>query len=327
MRILFHILIWVFYLCLPLYIIPNSSELFSTNDLYFNIYLFVGLASIGFFYFNYKLTLPRYFQQSKYVIFILSNIAFLIGVISLTKFGVSELVPNLDASEYASIIMSSSYGLRFLLIFLVSIGVFFNDRLQQLKIEKINSELTSLKSQINPHFLFNTLNGIYGQAITNSDKTADSILKLSSIMRYVITETDVEKVSLEKEFKYIKDYIVLQQNRLSEKTKINLQIPSKSTDLELPPLLFINFIENAFKYGVSNEVETLITIRISVEGNLVSFYVKNDKPIRLHKIEESYKIGLANIKRRLNLLYGDNYILNVSENSNEYIVTLKLNLK
>ncbi|MEN8230901.1 MAG: histidine kinase [Bacteroidota bacterium] len=110
---------------------------------------------------------------------------------------------------------------------------------------RIKAEFSALKSQINPHFLFNTLKGIYGQTITRSDQTADSVAKSSSMMRYVLTESDTEKVSLESEIAYIKSYLHLQQIRLTEKTKVDFKVSGDTSSVQIHPLLFISFIENA----------------------------------------------------------------------------------
>ena len=160
--------------------------------------------------------------------------------------------------------------------------------------------MNALKAQINPHFLFNTLNGIYGLSLTNSTKTSDSILKLSSIMRYVLTETNTDLVYLKHELDYIDNYIDLQKIRLTDKTSINYTITGDLADQKVPPLLFINFIENAFKYGLSNEVNTTIEIQIQIQKNKLTLIVKNNKISDRFNEQISSNIGMPNIKKDFN---------------------------
>jgi LytS/YehU family sensor histidine kinase len=196
--------------------------------------------------------------------------------------------------------------------------------MKQIKVEQIASELANLKAQINPHFLFNTLNSIYALALTKSDKTADYISKLSSMMRYSLSKTSAEKVLLEDEIDYIKNYIALQKIRLTENTHVNFTIQWQIDEQQIPPLLFIDFIENAFKYGVSNEVETEVNIQFIVEENTVSMYVSNEK-VNQSSLLPSNEIGLKNIKRRLELIYQNNYNLEIADSKNKFEVNLMIN--
>jgi LytS/YehU family sensor histidine kinase len=196
--------------------------------------------------------------------------------------------------------------------------------MKQIKVEQIASELANLKAQINPHFLFNTLNAIYALALTKSDKTADYISKLSSMMRYSLSKTSAEKVLLENEIDYIKNYIALQKIRLTETTHVNFTIQGKIDDQQIPPLLFIDFIENAFKYGVSNEVETEVKIQFVVEENTVSMYVSNEK-VNQSSLLPSNEMGLKNIKRRMDLIYQNNYHLKIENSEKKFEVNLMIN--
>lgn len=192
--------------------------------------------------------------------------------------------------------------------------------------EKIKAELSVLKHQINPHFLFNVLNDIYGQAITKSGDPADSILRLSELMRYVLSEAQYEKVSLEKEIHYLENYIALQKRRLTEKTKVEVHFTGNFGNKQIPPLLFINFIENAFKHGVSTETESSIFIGIEIKNNLLEMKVKNGKPVRSNKQVTSNYIGLENTRRRLDLLYNNKHELKIVNEKDYFLVTLSISL-
>ena len=197
---------------------------------------------------------------------------------------------------------------------------------QEIVAKTETAKFKSLKNQLDPHFLFNTLNGIYGHALTKSDKTAEYILKLSAIMRYTLSETTTEKVALENEINYLKNYIELQKIRLTESTKIDFLVIGEINSQKIPPLLFINFIENAFKYGVSNEVESVIQIHIRVKENTLSLFVKNEN-MNQNTYSSSYEMGLKNIKRRLDLIFENNYTLEIINNKRTFEVNLMISQK
>ncbi|BDD02945.1 sensor histidine kinase [Aureibacter tunicatorum] len=207
-----------------------------------------------------------------------------------------------------------------------SFAIHYYTRYKDAEAEKIKSELSVLKSQINPHFFFNTLNIIYSQAITKSDKTVESISKLSSMMRYVLSDTQESRVSLAQEIKYYDDYIALQKERLTEKTNVVFKVEGKITNQFLPPLLGINLIENAFKFGVSTEKETSIIIHIIIDNQWIEFDISNDIPKKKAINSDSSQIGLANTKKRLDLLFVNKYTLQIEKNDLKYSVLLKFPL-
>ena len=162
---------------------------------------------------------------------------------------------------------------RHLFVFFVSLFMGVNKKLQSIDAQKNKTELQLLRAQVNPHFLFNVLNTIYGQAITKSANTADSIAKLSDLMRYSLKEANVPTISLAKEIAYIESYIALQKLRLTDKTTVDFQIHEDVNTWQIPPMLFIPFIENAFKFGVSNEVETTVKIVLKVTDQEIVLWV------------------------------------------------------
>jgi sensor histidine kinase YesM len=153
----------------------------------------------------------------------------------------------------------------------------------------------------------------------------DYLAKLSSMMRYSLSEISTDKVPLENEILYLKNYIELQKIRFTEKTIVNFTLNGNVDSQLISPLLFINLIENAFKYGVSNEVETEINIHIQIKENLLKFQVKNDI-INQNNRTISQKIGLKNVKRRLDLIYENNYMLKVNHSDKEFEVIVEINL-
>lgn len=191
--------------------------------------------------------------------------------------------------------------------------------------EKLNTELSFLKSQVNPHFFFNTLNNIYSLAVVQSDKTANAVLKLSSIMRYILTETQTDKVALENEIQFIKNYIDLQLVRLTDKVDVKLDVQGNIEPKNITPLLFIPFVENAFKYGVSTKDNSTINIQFSVENNTIHFKVMNTI-VQKENVFDTTGIGITNVKRRLDLSYPEKYQLKVEEKNNQFVVELSIDL-
>jgi LytS/YehU family sensor histidine kinase len=188
----------------------------------------------------------------------------------------------------------------------------------------LNAEINFLKSQINPHFLFNTLNGIYSLAHNQSNQTEKAILKLSDLMRYVLYESGTEKVELAKDIQYLTNYVDLQRLRLSSKITIQYNVKGDLDGYYIAPLLLISFIENAFKHGISYTNSSFIQIEVSVFEETLTLFVEN--PI-VETNSFAGGVGLKNVTRRLDLLYPEKHSLNIVNNGHLHVVNLKLNLK
>ncbi len=188
---------------------------------------------------------------------------------------------------------------------------------------KARAELSFFKAQINPHFLFNTLNNIYSLAVSNSEHTAPSIMKLSKMMRYITDEATEDFVPLADEILCLENYVDLQRLRLNAKTKVQFVSEGNLQEVHIAPLILMTFVENAFKYGVSNRFESLIDIKIAVIDSRILFSCKNQ--IFETDIEnESTGIGLANTRKRLDALYGNGFDLKIAELENRFEVNLEL---
>ena len=195
---------------------------------------------------------------------------------------------------------------------------------QKLEEENLQIKLSMLKAQINPHFLFNVLNNIHSLAHKDADKTADSIIKLSEIMRYMLYESEQEKVKLDKEIDHIYSYLNLQKLRLIEQESVSFKVKGKTDGISIAPLIFIAFVENAFKHGQKN-VKNAIEISIKVEGNRLFFRCSNlIRKLSATEERSEGKIGLKNIKRRLELLYQDNYTLDIKQGNERFEVELEI---
>ncbi len=217
----------------------------------------------------------------------------------------------------------------FMVVLAISISTDVSKRLREAaeqaakaEADKANAELSVLKAQVNPHFLFNTLNNIYSLAVTNDENTAESILKLSNIMRYVTDDAPEDFVTLQKEWDCISDFIDLQRLRIGNKVTLNVSVQGDLSGKMIAPFILLTFIENIFKYGISNHQASSIIIRLSVVDSGIEFFCSN--PISEMKETGRKSTGIANIKKRLAYLYQNNYSLNISTSNNLYSVQLLL---
>lgn len=196
--------------------------------------------------------------------------------------------------------------------------------------EKLEAELKFLKSQIHPHFLFNTLNSLFSLTLKKSDSAPEVVLKLSNLMRYLLHETNAKYVKLSKEVNYIKDYIDLEKLRYQNRVDISFNVYGNIKDVYIAPMLILPFVENSFKHGVCQDTEeTWITIELSVQGNQLTLKVENSLAPDIENIINSdyiKGIGLHNVKRRLELIYKDRYELKNVKGEFSFQVILKLNL-
>lgn len=197
-------------------------------------------------------------------------------------------------------------------------------RVVKAEAEKANAELSFLKAQINPHFLFNTLNNIYTLSISDSEHTSDSIMKLSNIMRYVTDEVSEDFVLLKDEINCVNDYIDLQRLRLGKKTKVNFKITGTITTQRIAPLILIPFVENMFKYGISKQEESALNIELVAEAHTITFYCSNRVFNNQSKNPERVGVGIANTKLRLQYIYPKKHLLNIEEKNNIFKVKLTL---
>lgn len=200
-----------------------------------------------------------------------------------------------------------------------------NRKQKELEREKIVAELAFLKSQINPHFLFNTLNDIYVLTYHRAAEAPNAVLKLSALLRYMLKESDEKFVLLQKEIDYLKDVIELHQIGQKGISFVNLEVEGEVNTLEIAPLILINFVENAFKHGVFNNPDFPIQIKLIAHPKLLSFTVENLKNEDIK--DQTVGIGLKNVSRRLALIYPGKHLLNCMEENNKFKVELKIEWK
>jgi LytS/YehU family sensor histidine kinase len=326
MKSITQVIIWGIYIAFPLFIIPVSSETILSSSVFRNTYILKSFISIAFFNFCFYLAIPYYLNTKKYIKFISALSIAIVSFSLISEFIIASYTKNIALNNFENIFVSSSYKVRFILMFIASISLYYYQKYNSIRLEKVKFELQSLKAQINPHFLFNTLNSIYGLSLTKSPQTSESILKLSSVMRYILEAINSKKIALTKELEYITDYIDLQRLRLTAKTKVIFEVDGRIESKSIPPLLFINFIENAFKYGVSNDEETTIDIQFELTKEYIKMTVKNNIPKKPLEQVNSFNLGMRNTKKRLALLLGGDAELSIQNQEKTYTVSLKINL-
>ena len=335
-RILQHAIFWSISLYILLKNFQSSSELAPTDYIYTAIFSIFIVAAV---YINLLILVPRLFQEGKYILYLVL-IATLLAVMTYFQIIffdviVDQVFPGYYLISYFDYLQTLKYfiiivGISSLLHFSKSWFHYKESQatLIQTQKEKTVAELETLKNQINPHFLFNSLNSIYSLVLKKSDIAPQALIKLSDSMRYIIYESDEEKVLLEKEIVFISDYIQLQKLRMSAKDHLEYEIDGKSHDLKIAPLLMIPIIENAFKYGIKGGIEnSFVTVKIIIRDQVLVLKVKNNKGT-VDNVERTKAkgMGLVNLRKRLELIYPERHHLNIEQLEDTFSVKLKIDL-
>lgn len=329
------VLLWLFYALIPLFYTlqrlandPSFSERSTYNNPIF--WLFVNISSVGLFYFNSEYLIPNFFKKKRVVSYFLI-LAGIIVVLILIRVALRiTITGNSDKLTYYFYFNSL---LPYLFIFAISTSFrFFSDYVREDKIksdlenERLKSELSFLRSQISPHFMFNLLNSMVSLARKKSDLLEPMLIKMSEILRYMLYEKDDSKIPIEKEHAYLNNYIDLQILRFGKKVKVNFDSNLENTSLLIEPMLLIPFVENAFKHGTGMVKEPTIDIILETNAEGIFFQVKNIKSPaqQMDSKDPSSGIGLVNVKRRLDLLYQKKNKLKIVDSANSYQVSLNI---
>lgn len=324
-RLLQNALFWLFFAIIPFSI--NLGSFGSLANMYTDIQYYLECAFLG--YFNNLLLMPRLFDKRKYVLYLVSAILLIIFITWVSMHITSILSPNYPQSFLGSLYEGIDYGI-FLIAFgsghLVRSYIYQSRKISELEEDKLSAEVSFLRSQINPHLLFNTLNTIYSYSVTNAQETPKMILKLSDIMRYMLYETDESRVSLEKELNYLKDYVALQKIRLGKRGDVTFEVVGNAENLTIAPMILISFIENAFKYSMDTMTSAIsIKTLFVIDNKVLKMTVINNYQ---DEIQPNAKggIGHKNVLKRLELLYPDQHQLVIEKEETVYKVHLELTL-
>lgn len=331
---LLHLSFWCFYVSFYAYAIssrPGREISFTRFSLSLSLQLAFAMLVT---YFNYFILLPRYLKHQKaWKYFLEFAIPFAVLIFSrvLVQRSVMESFDIHERYYYTTFyVVQLSFDTLLITIFVgmlrFATGWFeLEAKRKQMENDKLMNELKFLKAQINPHFLFNTLNNLYYLAYSQSPNTTEVIAKLSQMMRYMIYDSNYQQVLLSKEVEYMQNYISLERLRLNNEVPIDFVVEGETENKLITPLIFITFLENAFKHGVSaNNVDSWVKIHIKVENNECIYTVENSKLKMPAENKEKSGIGLQNLKRRLELSYFGKYSLTTDDQSDRYFVQLKL---
>jgi len=325
-----HMLVWLAFFLIPLLFIESDRG----RERFMILGWSMQVLMVCYFYYNYLFLIPKFLLRKKIRMYFLMLV---LGLVVVSGLNIVFILCTNNVVEHhhpfswwrtalvplypAIMAFALSSALR------ITMEWFNNERQKkEMEAEKLSSELAFLKSQVNPHFLFNILNNICSLARKKSDDTENAIIKLSQIMRYMLQDSKDEKVNLEKEVEYLQSYIELQRLRLPEQVKIDFTIQGQPELITIEPLLLIPFVENAFKHGVSYQDSSEISIHLDIQQQSLSFIVRNN--IAKHAgnaVEQGSGIGLKNVMRRLELLYQNQHQLSIRDDGSKYLVELKIN--
>ncbi len=332
-RILHHILFWLFSFYVLLNLFSNTSE-FSGID-YIYTMIFIITLQIGV-YINRLIIIPYMIRAQKYFTFIFLLIMTILfaAFINLLLFNrlIDFILPGYYFISYYSYFDILIFFTAFIL--LTTLLKFSKEwfqlieskqKLSEIEKEKAKIELKTLRTQINPHFLFNSLNVLYSLALKEAEESPDAIIKLSDILRYVIYDSNKDRIKLSSEIKLINDYLSLQNYRIDNTSKIDFFTDVKE-DILIAPMLFLPLVENSFKHGIKGDLfETYVKIKLLSNNKETLFEIENNKG-ETENIEKESKggIGIANIRHRLNLIYPEKHRFDIQESQSSFKVILKI---
>ncbi len=349
-NIISHVAGWLFFFSLIIGFLSNSPEGESSifSKLLAPAFIIFYVVYITLFYLNYFVLIPQFYLKKNYLVYFFIIILLFTAVYFIKPFdrlismnpppGQQPRIERVDNNrmpppkppggnrsrkDINSIILFVTVWSLSTAICIIRQWRVTEKRAMQAETDKANAELSFLKSQVNPHFLFNTLNNIYSMAVTKNENTAPSIMKLSNIMRYVTDELGEDYVPLDSEIECMKDYIDLQKLRLGTKMKVDVSITGNTIDKQIAPLILMTFVENVFKYGISSHEESGITIKLSVDEHNITFFCQN-KLFDTKRNTERTGIGIPNARQRLQHLYPNKHFLDINTDNGLFIVQLTL---
>jgi two-component system, LytTR family, sensor histidine kinase AlgZ len=334
-----HLSFWCVYLSFNIYQLSFFQR--KTEAVNWDIaWLMIGIhfvLTLAMAYLNYFVLLPRFLEKKSWPRYIAEFIVPFVIIVTLRVIIQRSLADELGHREryfYSSMFVIQTAAITLFITIFISLLRFVSEWFQlesirrEMQNEKLTAELNFLKAQINPHFLFNTLNNLYYLAYSKSENTTEVIAKLSQVMRYMIYDSNHERVLLSKEIEYMQNYIDLERLRLNNQIPINFKLSGNIETAVVAPLILITFLENAFKHGVTTNAKAWVNISIAVSDHVLVYAVENSK-IEKAAIDNGGKsgIGLANVRRRLELVYPGQYELKVEDHPERYYIELRLKLQ
>ena len=326
--VFFHALAWVILFTLPTLFHREPDQQQVNFKVMFRIRFLIFDASwILFFYFNLLVLIPKFLNRKKigiYIFLIILLMAAFIAVINL--FPKDGEKPGLHRESFFVIFPYLFIWAMSTVYWFVTDKISTEQRMKERENENLKTELSFLRSQVSPHFLFNVLNNMVAMARLKSDQLEPSLIMLSGLMRYMLYESDESSVTLLREIEYVNSYIELQKIRYAKSLTIKENMDPGDNQL-IEPMLLIPFIENAFKHGTGTIDDSVIDIYLKISEGLIDFRVKNKfDPANEEIKDRTSGIGLQNVIRRLNLLYDQKHILSINKENGWYNVSLQIKL-
>jgi two-component system, LytTR family, sensor kinase len=330
-EIAIHIGIWLTILLLP-YLVSSADEGYRIGGLPAAFFVLAGLIHAGIFYFNAFYLYPKLARGWRWWLYIPCAIAAIMASFALKYQIVAHFFPEVVLRSAAGLIFGPS-----VLVFAASIvyrrvsdGIRRERARKEYEAQQLAAELKLLRSQVNPHFLFNVLTNMVALARQRSDQLEDALLRLADLMRYMTYDTQAKQVTLQQETDYLKSYIELQKLRFSDGMRIELdiQMDTDAGRLSVEPMIMIPFVENAFKHGASRLDEPYILIRLEAANGFLTLIVANPYDAYPDETKDGNSgIGLENVRTRLKLIYPDKHTLVIDDRNQVFTVTLNLDLR
>lgn len=332
--LLFNGVLWSLAFVILIFIFSKGKTPIAADYIYTFSFLLVIAIPVSI---NFYILIPKYLKLEKYLTYSFLFILNILGFVFLISLFFDDTL-DLIFTEYFFISYLSK-GNMFLTSTIVLIATtllklaedwfYFNtnqNRVLKLQNQQIQTQLSALRAQINPHFLFNSLNVIYAMALEKKEDITTAIIELSDVLRYVIYDSDTERVSLKDELKLIKNYIAFQKYRGQSKNIVNLDIQVQDENFKIYPMLLLPLLENAYKYGFSGtDTSEKISIKIVQNNSNFSFKIQNKNHNAQHQLQDDYSgIGLQNLENNLKLVYPNQHIFNIQETDETFTVAISI---
>lgn len=329
---LHHVVFWLGYLLFWILFFSNGIGL---RPAIINSTVIV-IVQFAASYFNLYVLFPRLLKQKFYLLYILSvilTVALSCFLLAMAFYSLDTISPSSKPGIWTSqFFITNSISVSYTLAITMSLKLvkqWYERERQTRYLEKLNmeTELKYLKTQINPHFLFNALNGLYALSLKKSDDAPEMVLKLADILRYVLYEGGARWVPLEKEVNYIQSFLDLEKLRHGQRLRVEFRTEGNLGNLNVAPMLFLTFIENSFKHGISSSADGgFVQVLLKVIEDQILFSIRNSKPAEVpNRINgDAGGIGLTNVKKRLQLLYPNKHALRIRDDQGSYLVELQL---
>jgi two-component system, LytTR family, sensor kinase len=333
-RVAYHVLFWMLFFAILVAVGRESGLHFESQLRNEFLSLLFYMAAV---YINVRILIPRYL--ARHAFFYVLSVLILTVLITPIKIFVLYLIFS-DSNYYQAMLISNQAPLYIGMLFVVMVSTVlkilsdwwrYQQEKQELITQSMQSELRFLRSQINPHFLFNTLNNLYALALTKNDKAPEVVLKLAEIMRYMLYDCNERRVNIQREIDFMENYISLERIRLPKGAEVQLSVEGEVKNHMIVPLLFVPFLENSFKHGLNRHLDSAgyVHIRLKIQDDHLTFFIENSKPINLPENLKPHQggIGLRNLRSRLKMHYPFRHHLEIKDLPDQYTALLQIELQ